>query len=76
MDSTLVLIRLLPQQLVNGLTIGAVYALVALGYTMVYGVLQLINFAHGDLFMLGRWWRCSWWRGSRSLSPWPSASAS
>ena len=53
MDSTLVLIRLLPQQLVNGLTIGAVYALVALGYTMVYGVLQLINFAHGDLFMLG-----------------------
>src|SRR6059058_3664660 len=39
--------------LVNGLTIGAVYALIALGYTMVYGVLQLINFAHGELFMLG-----------------------
>jgi|SRR5581483_953317 branched-chain amino acid transport system permease protein len=49
----LVLIELLPQQLINGLTIGAVYALIALGYTMVYGVLQLINFAHGDLFMLG-----------------------
>src|SRR5437868_13985739 len=48
-----VIIRLLPQQIVNGLTIGAVYALIALGYTMVYGVLQLINFAHGDLFMLG-----------------------
>jgi branched-chain amino acid transport system permease protein len=48
-----VLIRLVPQQLVNGLTIGSVYALIALGYTMVYGVLQLINFAHGDLFMLG-----------------------
>src|SRR5206468_3814567 len=48
-----VLIRLLPQMLVNGLTIGAVYALIALGYTMVYGVLQLINFAHGELFMLG-----------------------
>jgi branched-chain amino acid transport system permease protein len=41
------------QQLVNGLTIGAFYALVALGYTMVYGVLKLINFAHGDLFMWG-----------------------
>ncbi len=37
------------QQLVNGLTIGSIYALVALGYTMVYGVLRLINFAHGDL---------------------------
>jgi branched-chain amino acid transport system permease protein len=48
-----VLLELLPQQLINGLTIGAVYALIALGYTMVYGVLQLINFAHGDLFMLG-----------------------
>ena len=47
------LFQLAPQQLVNGLTIGSVYALIALGYTMVYGVLQLINFAHGDLFMLG-----------------------
>src|SRR6056297_1722927 len=37
------------QQLVNGLTIGSIYALVALGYTMVYGVLKLINFAHGAL---------------------------
>ena len=53
MDKAWVLIELLPQQLINGLTIGAVYALIALGYTMVYGVLQLINFAHGDLFMLG-----------------------
>lgn len=41
------------EQLVNGLTVGAVYALVALGYTMVYGVMKLINFAHGELFMLG-----------------------
>ncbi len=41
------------QQLANGLTLGSVYALVALGYTMVYGVLRLINFAHGELFMLG-----------------------
>ena len=36
-----------------GLTNGAVYALVALGYTLVYGILELINFAHGDVFMLG-----------------------
>jgi len=41
------------QQMINGLTIGAFYSLVALGYTMVYGVLKLINFAHGDLFMWG-----------------------
>ncbi len=41
------------QQLINGITIGAFYALVALGYTMVYGVLKLINFAHGGLFMWG-----------------------
>jgi branched-chain amino acid transport system permease protein len=41
------------QQMINGITIGAFYALVALGYTMVYGVLKLINFAHGDLFMWG-----------------------
>ena len=41
------------QQLINGLTIGAVYALIALGYTMVYGIIQLINFAHGEVFMVG-----------------------
>ncbi|MBI5696450.1 MAG: branched-chain amino acid ABC transporter permease [Nitrospirae bacterium] len=41
------------QQIVNGLTVGAVYALIALGYTMVYGILQLINFAHGEIYMLG-----------------------
>jgi branched-chain amino acid transport system permease protein len=41
------------QQLANGLTIGAIYALIALGYTMVYGVIQLINFAHGEMFMVG-----------------------
>ena len=41
------------QQLINGLHLGATYALIALGYTMVYGVLRLINFAHGDVFMLG-----------------------
>ena len=41
------------QHLVDGVSLGAIYALIALGYTMVYGVLQLINFAHGDVFMLG-----------------------
>lgn len=41
------------QQLLNGLFLGAIYALIALGYTMVYGVLRFINFAHGDVFMLG-----------------------
>jgi len=41
------------QQIVNGLTLGCVYAVVALGYTMVYGIIQLINFAHGDVVMIG-----------------------
>jgi branched-chain amino acid transport system permease protein len=41
------------QQLINGVSLGAIYALIALGYTMVYGVLRLINFAHGDVYMLG-----------------------
>jgi branched-chain amino acid transport system permease protein len=41
------------QQLVNGLTLGSIYALVALGYTMVYGILELINFAHGEVVMVG-----------------------
>jgi branched-chain amino acid transport system permease protein len=41
------------QQLINGITLGSVYALIALGYTMVYGILKFINFAHGDVFMLG-----------------------
>jgi branched-chain amino acid transport system permease protein len=41
------------QQLINGVTLGAIYALIALGYTMVYGVLKLINFAHGDVYMVG-----------------------
>jgi branched-chain amino acid transport system permease protein len=44
---------MLLEQLINGLTIGSFYALVAMGYTMVYGVMKLINFAHGDLFTLG-----------------------
>jgi len=46
-------IQLFLQQLINGVQLGSVYALVAVGYTMVYGVLQFINFAHGDVYMVG-----------------------
>ena len=48
-----VLVLIGPEQFVNALTIGAIYALIALGYTMVYGIIELINFAHGDIFMVG-----------------------
>lgn len=41
------------QQMINGLSLGSIYALIALGYTMVYGIIKLINFAHGDIYMLG-----------------------
>ncbi len=46
-------LQILPQQLVFGLALGTVYGLIALGYTMVYGILFMINFAHGDIFMIG-----------------------
>lgn len=45
--------KILIQQIVNGLTTGSVYALIALGYTMVYGIIELINFAHGEIYMIG-----------------------
>ena len=41
------------QQLINGISVGSIYALIALGYTMVYGIIKLINFAHGEIFMIG-----------------------
>ncbi len=41
------------QQLINGISLGSIYALIALGYTMVYGIIKLINFAHGDIYMIG-----------------------
>jgi len=41
------------QQAINGLTLGSLYGLIAIGYTMVYGILGMINFAHGDIYMLG-----------------------
>ena len=40
-------------QLINGLTLGAIYGLIAIGYTMVYGIIGMINFAHGEIFMIG-----------------------
>ena len=46
-------LELFVQQIINGLSLGAIYALIALGYTMVYGIIELINFAHGDVFMVG-----------------------
>jgi branched-chain amino acid transport system permease protein len=49
----------LPQQLVNGLTLGGVYALIAIGYTMVYGMLFMLNFAHGEIYMIGGF--AAWW---------------
>jgi branched-chain amino acid transport system permease protein len=41
------------QQLINGISLGSLYSLIAIGYTMVYGILRLINFAHGDVLMMG-----------------------
>ncbi|MGD8388894.1 MAG: branched-chain amino acid ABC transporter permease [Desulfobacteraceae bacterium] len=49
----------LPQQLINGLTLGGVYALIAVGYTMVYGILFMLNFAHGEIYMIGGF--AGWW---------------
>ena len=54
----------LAQNLLNGIAAGSIYALIALGYTMVYGILKLINFAHGDVFMLGAFtgfYSAKWW---------------
>jgi branched-chain amino acid transport system permease protein len=62
------------QQTINGLTRGAVFALIALGYTMVYGIVELINFAHGDVFMLGLFVSLAWFSllgVSKTLHGWP-----
>ena len=45
------------QQLINGVSLGSIYALIALGYTMIYGIIKLINFAHGDIYMVGAYFR-------------------
>jgi branched-chain amino acid transport system permease protein len=49
------------QQLINGLSLGALYALIAVGYTVVYGIIQLINFAHGEIFMIGAFGALTAW---------------
>ena len=62
--------RFFIQELVNGLTQGSLYALIALGYSMVYGILKLLNFAHGDLYMVGAfvgYFVIQWFGGSTAL---------
>lgn len=66
------------QTLLDGVSVGSLYALVALGYTMVYGVLRFINFAHGDIFMLGAWVsfvlaRAFSWTDPEIVPPWYAA---
>ena len=64
------------QQLLNGIFLGSIYALIALGYTMVYGVLRFINFAHGDVFMLGAFtgmYLTRWLAPLLQSLPWPLA---
>src|SRR3979409_1499974 len=63
--------RFFIQELVNGLTQGSLYALIALGYSMVYGILKLLNFAHGDLYMVGAfvgYFVIQWFGGSHALT--------
>src|SRR6201995_1405859 len=62
--------RFFMQEMVNGLTQGSLYALIALGYSMVYGILKLLNFAHGDLYMVGAfvgYFLIQWFGGSTAL---------
>src|SRR5205823_11287158 len=59
------------QELVNGITTGALYSLIALGFSMVYGVLKLLNFAHGDLYMIGAYigfFVIQWFGGAQHLT--------
>jgi branched-chain amino acid transport system permease protein len=63
---------ILIQQIINGLVLGSMYALIALGYTMVYGIINLINFAHGEVMMVGAltsWWIMDEWPGFMSGMP-------
>lgn len=66
-------VNLFFQHLMNGLTLGGIYALIALGYTMVYGILKFINFAHGDILMVGAYvglFVFNALRGSTAMGPW------
>ena len=59
------------QQFVNWINLGAMYALLAIGYTMVYGIIRLINFAHGEIFMYGAFF--TWWLMTALSIPFPLA---
>ena len=61
------------QQLINGLTLGSIYGLIAIGYTMVYGIIGMINFAHGDIFMVGPFIALIAFMRS---APWPASPSS
>ena len=64
--------EVLLQQIINGLVLGSMYALIALGYTMVYGIIQLINFAHGEVLMVGAltaWSVIGWLQGATPGMP-------
>lgn len=61
------------QHLTNGISLGSLYALVAIGYTLVYGILRLINFAHGDVFMVGGY--LAFYGISLLMMPWYAAFA-
>lgn len=63
------------QQLINGLSLGALYALIAVGYTVVYGIVQLINFAHGEIFMMGAFGAFSTWLLLGSPTDWGVAAS-
>src|SRR5690349_19811014 len=66
------LMDILLQQIINGLVLGSMYALIALGYTMVYGIINLINFAHGEVLMVGAltsWTIIGWMREAMPSSP-------
>ena len=68
------------QQLINGLTLGSIYGLIAIGYTMVFGIIGMVNFAHGDVFMLSAFIALIFflilttWLGDRARSRWRSSS--
>lgn len=59
------------QQIINGLTIGSTYALIAIGYTMVYGIIGMINFAHGEVYMIGSYISFIVITGLLAMAMWP-----
>jgi len=68
-------VELFFQQLINGLSLGSLYALIAVGYTVVYGIVQLINFAHGEIFMIGAFGAFATWTVLGRPTDWPVASS-